>query len=427
MKNLDFSEKSRFCKIDDDFNGQWCTTMIRTRRSLNVQSTITLLIAVISANGSLLRAEEPRFEYLIGYMGVGTQSSGIAHVLGFIKSDGTDESYPDFGKPDQKSWVFGPMFADGRRVMLTSYEDSDVTKVRSGQVTTRNWIYDLFSKELTEIAQKDRLSAQVRSQALLPGDQRIIMSAIIGGEERLFMMDLDGGNRQEITEAGGGFHYAVALNSDQTRLACHVTGGKLDFYNPGVYSINVIDLVNRHRVLVAGKPNHLYFGPRWSPDDRQLVYMDCQLDLDPEHFRSGLCIGQADGSGQRVVTPPQGHWFGTPYGSNIPEWTPDGETVTYTRLLPKSERDMSHGGSQICLINVQTDEITELTSAEEGRWDFRTFYSPDGKTLLFTRVQTGGLRELWAMDPDGSNQRRLTKGYQEKGADFSRWLRVKTP
>lgn len=87
---------------------------------------------------------------------------------------------------------------------------------------------------------------------------------------------------------------------------------------------------------------------------------------------------------------------------------------------------MSRGGSQICLINARTDEITELTAAEEGRWDFRTVYSPDRKTLLFTRVLTGSLRELWAMNPDGTNPRRLTKGYQENGADFSRWLRVKS-
>lgn len=250
-------------------------------------------------------ADDQGFEYLIGYMGVGTKSKGVAHVLGFIKPDGTDESYPEFGQPDQKSWVFGPMFVDGRRIVLTSYEDSDVKKVRSGEVTTRNWIYDLFTKELTEIAQKDRLSAQVRSQALLPGDQRIIMSAIISGEERLFIMDLTGDHQQEITEAGGGFHYAVSLNSDQTRLACHVTGSKPSFYNPGAYSVNVIDLATKQRVLVAGQPNHLYFGPRWSPDDRQLVYMDCRLDLDPDQFRSALCIGNSDGSGQRVVAPPR--------------------------------------------------------------------------------------------------------------------------
>ena len=403
-------------------------TMERLRSTLAVRAMRLLLLLAILAfrQGQFARADEAEFNDVIGYMGVGTQSTGVAHVLGFIHPDGTEEQYPDFGKPNQKSWVFGPQFSDGRRIVLTSYEDSDLTKVRSGQVLTRNWIYDFFSHELTEIATKNRLADQVRSQALMPDEKRIIMSAIIGGEERLFIMDLDGDHQDEITFAGGGFHYALALNSNQTRLACHVTGGKPSFYNPGAYSINVIELATRTRVLVAGRPNHLYFGPRWSPDDRQLVYMDCQLDLDPQHFRAALCIGQSDGSGQRVITPPQAHWFGTPYGSNIPEWTPDGKAVTYTRLLPKSERDMSHGGAQICLIDAKTDAVTALTPAEEGRWDYRTVYSPDGKTMSVTRVRTGGARELWTMSPDGTNPRKLTSGYQQKGADFSRWLRMRT-
>lgn len=360
-------------------------------------------------------------EYLIGYMGV-APSKQLAHVLGFINPDGTGERYPDFGKPDQQSWVFGPQFEDGFFIVLTSYEDDNLAKVRAGEVMTRNWTYDLVCGALNEIAQKDRLSAQIRSQALLPGEKRIIMSAIINHEERLFVMDLDGSNQQEITEAGGGFHYAMELNADKTRLACHVTGGKPSFYNPGPYSINVIDLATKKRVLVAGQPNHLYFGPKWSPDNTQLVYMDCQTDIDPNHFRAAVCVGQADGSKHRLVTPPQSHWFGTPFGSNMPEWTPDGKSVTYTRLLPNSERDMSRGGSQICTVSVATGEVTELTTAEEGRWDYRTAYSPDGKKLLFTRVLTGGTRELWMMNPDGSDLHLLTKGYQGKAADFGRWL-----
>lgn len=396
----------------------------RTRVALSRTLLAFLIATQATASVRSLWAYDAPTKYVVGFMGVNSQFEGVSHVLGFINPEGTGEYYPDFGHPDQRSWVFGPQFEDGHRIVLTSYGDSDVTRVRAGEVTTRNWIFDLRSRDVTEIAQRDRLSAQVRSQVLLPGDERILMSAIINHEERLFTMDLDGGRQQEITEAGGGFHYAVELSPDRTRLACHVTGGKPSFYNPGAYSINVIDLGTQQRVLVAGQLQHLYFGPRWSPDGAELVYLDCELELDPQHFRSALCIGQVDGSGSRLVTPPQSHWFGTPFGSNMAEWTPDGQSVTYTRLLPGSERDMSRGGSQICLVHVETGKITELTTAEEGRWDYRTAHSPDGKILLFTRVRSGGRRELWAMSPDGTDQRKLTSGYQQMGADFPRWLKV---
>ena len=189
---------------------------------------------------------------------------------------------------------------------------------------------------------------------LLPGEERVIETAYIGNEERIFIKDLDGRNARELTAAGGGFHYALELSHDGRRLTCHVTGGSPAFYNPGMYSINVFDLESGERTLVAGQPGHLMFGPRWSPDDQWLAYLDCRAVEDPAHFRADLAVGRADGSEHRVVTAGQTHWFGTPFGSNMTEWSPDGRTITYTRLLGNSKRDMSEGGSQLCLLDPQT-------------------------------------------------------------------------
>lgn len=368
------------------------------------------------------KADADQAEYVIEYLGVGGKGSDVAHVPGFMNPDGTGERYPNFGHPDQLSWIFGPAFSDGRRIVITSYQDVDLTRVRAGKVVTHDWIYDLVTGEVTEILQKNRPAQHTRAKALLQGDTRIIATAIINGEERVFAMDLDGSNQVQLSEANSGFHYGLSLSADEKRLAFHVTGGTPAFHNPGPYSINVIDLATKQRVLIAGQPGHLYFGPKWSPDDSWLVYMDC---VDKEHFRAALCLGRPDGSIHRAVTPGQTHWFGTPYGSNMPEWSPDGKTVTYTRLLDNSKHDMSEGGTQICLLNPFTDQVTELTAAQEGKWDFRPAWSPDSSKLLFTRVH-GGYRELWIMDPDGSNQRRMTQGYQKKGADFPRWFRIRT-
>ncbi len=392
-------------------------------RGICIAALVVAALACETMNMSAV-ADDAKAIYVIGYMGVGQTSAEVAHVLGFITPEGTLERYPDFGQVNQLSWVFGPQFDDGRRMLLTSFEDVDVTKVRSGKVLTHDWIYDLVSGKVHEVLQKNRPADQMRTHALLSGDTRVIATAIVGGEERVFIMDLDGGNQVELTEAGGGFHYGLSLSNDQKRLAVHVTGGMPSFYNPGAYSINVLDVDTKKRVFVAGQPEHLLFGPHWSPDDRYLVYLDCLHVQDPGHFRAALNVGRTDGLGQQAATPAQTHWFGTPYGSNMSEWSPDGKTITYTRLLPNSTRDMSQGGAQLCLLNPFSGAITELTTAEEGRWDFRAAWSPEGDKLSFTRVRTGGVRELWIMDPDGSHQQRLTDGYQNKGADFSRWIRV---
>lgn len=370
-----------------------------------------------------VKADEPN-DLLIGYMGVGGTDAEFAHVLGFIKPDGGEERYPDFKQPNQWSWVFGPQFADGRRVILCSFERSTVQNVRAGKVVTHDWVYDLQTGQVQPTLERDRQADQLRPYSFLPGERQIIETAYIGNEERIFVKDLDGRNPRELTAAGGGFHYALELSHDGKRLACHVTGGAPAFYNPGMYNINVFDLESGKRTLVDGRPGHLLFGPRWSPNDEWLAYLDCHAVEDTAHFRAALAVGKSDGSEHRVLKTGQTHWFGTPFGSNMTEWSPDGKTIAYTRLQENSKRDMSEGGSQLCLLNSETGEITELTKTEEGIWDYRAAWSPRGDRLLFTRARKNAPRELWIMHADGSNPKRLTDGYQHKGADFSRWLKV---
>ena len=151
-------------------------------------------------------------------------------------------------------------------------------------------------------------------------------------------------------------HYGVSIDPEGRRLAFHVTGGKYEGqaadtrYRPGPYAINVCDTAGQHRVVVAGQPGHLYFGPVWSPDGAWLVYLDCHAEEDPAHFAADLCIGRPDGSEHRVVTQGQRHWFGAAYGtaeargggSNTSLWSPDGSTVTYTRIVPGSHPDCEY-------------------------------------------------------------------------------------
>ena len=106
-------------------------------------------------------------EYLIGYMGVGGNGCGQSPTCS-ASSDPTAprERYPDFGRPNQKSWVFGPMFSDGQRMILTSFENTDVKSVRSGKVVTHDWIYDLQSGDLQPTLEHDRQADQLRPYAL---------------------------------------------------------------------------------------------------------------------------------------------------------------------------------------------------------------------------------------------------------------------
>ena len=376
--------------------------------------------------------------------------------IGLINEDGTNERYPAFGIPGQASWQFGPMFADGQRIVAQSIEDLTMSKLVAGEMQTHMWVYNLSNKSLTEIMTENRPAPYMGCNTLLPGEERIVASAIIDGEQRIFTMDLDGSNQVEITRPGQGFHYCVSSSPDEQRLAFHVTGGKYSGgstptpYRPGPYAINVCDLDGGNRVVVAGQPAHLYFGPFWSPDGEWLVYLDCHSQDDPTHFAADLCIGRPDGSEHRVVTEGQCHWFGAAYGpaeargggSNMSHWAPDGCTITYTRIAPGSHPDceyhpelpdheeliyrpeLARGGTQLCLLDPFSGEIVELTEQKEAKWDCRPTWSPDGRKIAFIRAVVGHASELWIMDGDGDDPHPLTEGYHRRGADHPRWLEI---
>jgi len=364
--------------------------------------------------------------------------------IGLIKPDGTGERYLEFDIPGQVSWQVGPQFSDGRRVILLSIEEG---KAWEGKVQTHLWIYDLFSQALTAIATKDRPAPFMTCSTLLPGEERMVVGPVIDGEQRIFTMNLDGSDQVALTQRGEGFAYCVELSPDATCLAFHVTG-------PGdlPYRINVMGLDGRERVTVAHQPDHLYFGPTWSPDGKWLLYQDCHFRVDPGHDWSDLCLGRPDGSEHRVITQGLRQWFGTSYGSpetrgggsELPQWSPDGLVVTYTRALPGSKTawefqpqrpdtdhfnrdykpDEARGGTEICLLNPFRGEAQQLSHNDPPLWDFRARFSPDGERLLFSRAAVGCPCEVWMMDTDGSNQRFLTRGYQGMGADHARWLVV---
>lgn len=234
----------------------------------------------------------------------------------------------------------------------------------------------------------------------------------------------------------------MSLSPNGARLAMHLAGSP-------TYRIFSCKVDGSDMVLVAGNPDHLYFGTSWSPDGHWILYQDCHYRTDPGHDWSDICIGRPDGSENRVLTTGQSQWFAATYGnlrchgdgSNMPQWCPDGR-ILYTRKLPGAQpawqfqperpdtdhfnRDykpqQARGGTEICLLNPGDGAVTQLTHSEPDRWDFRATCSPDGKRILFCRAKTGDLPAIWVMDADGRRQRLLTRGLNGEGADFPRWF-----
>ncbi len=86
-----------------------------------------------------------------------------------------------------------------------------------------------------------------------------------------------------------------------------------------------------------------------------------------------------------------------------PQLSPDGQTVLYVVTWYSVENNNSN--SDIYAIPFLGGEALRLT--EQPKADRNPRWSPDGKSIAFISARENG-SQIWMMDPDGSNQRRIT-------------------
>jgi hypothetical protein len=347
-----------------------------------------------------------------------------AGKLGVIGADGTCEKYFDFDITGQASWGAGPAFGDGRRIILASYEDTTISKAVAGEVKSHAWIYDLTDGSIKEILDKDRTAKYIGCCGIID-DNKIVWTELADGENRLFISDLEGNGKYELTSGDEGFIYGVHLSPDRERISFHITGSKKaennrkNAFRTGPYAINTIKTDGTVRTLVADCAGHIYFDPVWSPDGQWLAYVDCFEEEDKAHFAADLCIGRPDGSEHRVVTHGQRNWFGTSYGSknnrgggsNTTRWSPDGRTLLYTRIASGSHADCSYDPHL-----PDHEELVYMPGMARGGTQICTADPFTGNIIELTDLQEGKWEHHAGYTQDGSEifYRRSIVGYDSE-------------
>ena len=216
-----------------------------------------------------------------------------------------------------------------------------------------------------------------------------------------------------------------------------------DFEDVFAMDVDASDLVR-----VADEPGAEFDGA-WSPDGRWVVYRDSTRGINEN---DEIFIARADGSERRNLTNNPANDWG-------PDWSPDGSTIVFNsdrdgRLsgylvgpdgsnLRRLEVDVwfeypsfSPDGRQIVfegavgnnydlfVLDLGTGAVTQLTDAPGN--DSWPVWSPDGSTIAFSSerddcrvVRTtpecwrgdgpdDSHRDIWLINPDGSNPRRVT-------------------
>jgi len=156
---------------------------------------------------------------------------------------------------------------------------------------------------------------------------------------------------------------------------------------------------NRVVISVDGQARSVPFsesirGVSWSPDGRRLA----------------VALSAFGGTNPRIVLvdPATGGTTDLPAGQGrpgIPQWSPDGTRLVFDAPVGKV--------NQLFTLKIGDPAPVQITHRDQGA--FSPDWSPDGQTIVFATTEPDGLAEVYAVSPDGSNERPLTNSGVSKG------------
>jgi len=228
-----------------------------------------------------------------------------------------------------------------------------------------------------------------------PDGTRIVFSACRG--KRVFVAVMDaGGSNQTLLTVGGGPDW-----SPDGRQIAFSRGGQIWVVAPD----------GSKPTRITTSPTRKA-GPSWSPNGKQMVFI-LITKRGPEYFKPEIGIMNSDGTHERILTTEDRvnirvekngtvTELETAKAANAPAWSPVDNRVAFWSGF---ERRYGPYG-QVWVINSDGTKSTQLTEHPAHRNSDDPSWSPDGCKILFSTGRSGR-NELWVMDANGRNERKL--------------------
>jgi TolB protein len=237
-----------------------------------------------------------------------------------------------------------------------------------------------------------RLSERTTSSRLprwSPDGSRVIFQTERGGEWNLAIVGADGAGLTELT-----------TDPASETSPAYSPDGRFILFNSDRSGANELYLMpaggGEASQVTRGKAPG--FRPIWSPDSEFIVYRGVRPPSDDSELPGELFRVRPDGTELGAIA-------GGPRRDYNHAYAPDG-----TRLAFDAHRDgkwdSEDGFWEIWVMNADGSDRHSITKNEVNDWG--PTWSPDGGTIVFLSGMNN-VYDVYAMSPDGSNVRRLTR------------------
>ena len=195
-------------------------------------------------------------------------------------------------------------------------------------------------------------------------------------------------------------HQRVIATSADSPIPAVSPDAKRISYTTGVFPHNAVNVVNTDGTARQNLTAELGTASEstWSPNGQRILFISAVLDsATHKHWDSTLVIVMnPDGTNKRTMAR-------FPGVGQRPAWSPDGLEIAL-QVADTALKDI-----QVFLIGTQTQRFRSITPHVAGKqlWDELPTWMPDSQHLIFTSDRDGTM-ELYSMEIDGSNQRRIT-------------------
>jgi TolB protein len=232
--------------------------------------------------------------------------------------------------------------------------------------------YDIFIANADGTGRKKLIKEEASQPCLSPGGTQIAYRSWRSDKRGLFMADISGNDLWTITTV----HEASRPSVSEEGIAYYIRQAHIYLFRGKGEEPRVIRWGNQSQPLLGESP-------AWVSGKR-LVYKGYV-----EGTGLYLTEGVYDRTGITRLT--------NDTNDTNPEVSPDGEKVAFM-----SRRDVNW---EIYVMDLKSYTVERLT--ENAANDGLPIWSPDGQTIAFVSDRDGGKWAIWAMNPDGSNQRTL--------------------